>query len=86
MRVSVGGFRSKTRKGISRHLIHMLVLALSASTVTACGTGFAGKEGPSRGLDRIAVTGRALLIEDQAEEGGYGLYSYLLFELPPNAV
>ena len=53
--------------------------------MAGCGVGLAGKEGLTNGRDRIAVTGRALLISDQAEEAGYGLYSYLLFESPPDA-
>ena len=35
-----------------------------------------------RGLER--VSGRSLLVADAPEEKGYGLYSYLLFAVPPD--
>ena len=37
------------------------------------------------GRDRIDMTGRALLVGDQPETPGYGLYSYVLFESEPTA-
>ncbi|MDR4464584.1 MAG: hypothetical protein MRJ66_10005 [Nitrospira sp.] len=37
------------------------------------------------GRDRINMTGRALLVGDQPEAPGYGLYSYVLFESEPTA-
>ncbi len=35
--------------------------------------------------ERIAITGRALLVPDQKEPDGFGLYSYILIGAPPAA-
>lgn len=64
-------------------VLRTFVLAVLTSTLVACGSGLASQGGPRIAQDRGKITGRALLIGDQAETAGYGLYSYVLFESPP---
>lgn len=65
------------------HMIRTLALTVIASALVACGSGLASQGGPKIVQDRSKITGRALLIGDQAESAGYGLYSYVLFESEP---
>ena len=67
------------------HVISAFALAVIASALVACSSGFAGKHAIPSGGNQVEKTGKALLIGDQAETAGYGLYSYVLFESPPNA-
>ena len=66
-------------------MIKTLTLTVLAGTLVACASGLASQGGPQIPQDRGKITGRALLIGDQAETAGYGLYSYVLFESPPTA-
>lgn len=66
-------------------MVNTFVLAVLASTLIACGAGLASQGGPRITQDRSKITGKALLIGDQAEAAGYGLYSYVLFESPPTS-
>lgn len=64
-------------------MLKTLALTVLAGTLVACASGLASQGGPRIAQDRGKITGRALLIGDQAETTGYGLYSYVLFESPP---
>ena len=66
-------------------VIRTFALAVIAGACVACGMGLAEKTVLKNDRDRIEITGRALLVGDQDEPTGYGLYSYVLFESPPNA-
>ena len=67
------------------HAIKTFVLAIIASAFVACSMGFAAGQAVKSGRDRIDLTGRALLVADQPEAPGYGLYSYVLFDSEPTA-
>lgn len=62
---------------------YTFALSVLAGTLVACASGLASQGSPQIPQDRGKITGRALLIGDQAETSGYGLYSYVLFESPP---
>jgi hypothetical protein len=66
-------------------MIKTFALTVLAGTLVACAAGLARQGGPKITLDRGKITGKALLIGDQAETAGYGLYSYVLFDSPPTA-
>ncbi len=87
---TAGGSSSSGSNRIWSRVISTFALAVLAGALAACGVGFAGGQGRTgyvpvdqkNGPDR---TGRALLVGDQDEPAGYGLYSYVLFESRPNA-
>jgi hypothetical protein len=57
------------------------LLILSGCPVGVMPPGMGGEEGA--GFERAMTSGRAALVGNQAEQAGYGLYSYLLLRTPP---
>lgn len=80
---TASGTSCSSSNSIWSQVAKTVALAVLASTLVACGAGLASQGGPKIAQDRSKITGRALLIGDQAEVAGYGLYSYVLFESPP---
>ena len=78
-------YRNSRSNRIWSHMIKTFTLTVLAGTLVACASGLASQGGPRVAQDRSKITGRALLIGDQAEATGYGLYSYVLFESPPTS-
>jgi hypothetical protein len=75
--------RRRDFNSISSLMINMIVITVLAGALAACGSGLAAQGGPRIAKDQTKITGQTLLVGDQAETTGYGLYSYVLFESPP---
>ncbi|WP_141654400.1 hypothetical protein [Candidatus Nitrospira nitrosa] len=66
-------------------MISALTLTVIAGVFVACSMGY-GELSPSENHQaQTKRTGRTLLVDNQAETAGYGLYSYVLFASPPTA-
>lgn len=78
-----GAPKSSPSNSIWLRMINTCALTMLAGTLVACGAGLVGQGGQKIAQDQIKMTGRALLIGDQTETAGYGLYSYVLFDSPP---
>lgn len=78
--------RQSSSNGSNRirpRVIRTFALAVLASACVACGMGYSGKGSLASSLGRPDITGRVLLVGDQREPLGYGLYSYVLFDSEP---
>ncbi len=85
-RKSIPGRSNRSRfSRIGSRIINTILFTVLAGALVACGSGLAAQGGPRIVQDRAKITGQALLVDDQAETTGYGLYSYVLFESPPTA-
>lgn len=65
--------------------ISTFTLTVMAGALVACSMGFGELEVPEDHQVKNKQTGRTLLVDNQAETVGYGLYSYVLFESPPTS-
>jgi hypothetical protein len=80
---TTGGFTKGASNSLWSRVVSALALVALAGTSIACGAGLAAQGGPKIAKDQTKITGQALLVGDQAEMTGYGLYSYVLFDSPP---
>lgn len=65
------------------HVISAFIVTVMAGALVACSMGYGELGDPEDHQAQNKRTGRTILVDNQAETVGYGLYSYLLFESPP---
>lgn len=82
---TAGAPKSSRSTNIWLRVIYTFALTVLAGTLVACGAGLVGQGGPKIARDQTKITGKALLVGNQSEATGYGLYSYVLFESEPTA-
>ncbi len=67
------------------HVISAFIVTVMAGALVACSMGYGELGDPEDHQAQDKRTGRTILVDNQAETVGYGLYSYVLFESPPTA-
>lgn len=65
--------------------ISAFTLIVVTGALVACSMGYGELGVPEDRQAQIKQTRRTLLVDNQAETVGYGLYSYVLFETPPTS-
>jgi hypothetical protein len=83
--LATGGFVPNGSHRIWSRAISTLTLTVIIGALVACSMGYGELGVPEDRQAQDKRTGRTLLVDNQAETVGYGLYSYVLFESPPTS-